>query len=271
VAGGRAVNAAGTLTAVLNYAARGWPTFPLHPPDNTPLTAHGFHDASTDTDQIRQWWQRWPDANIGLRCGDAFDVLDIDHDDFVTGVADLPDCETDGGPVVVTGSGRFHLYFTPSGLGRRIKFSRWCDWLGTGGYVVAPPSTHRCGGTYTWHSPPDLPLTPAPALLLAAVEPPPAPRRPAPAIASPQRRGGWSCAGLVARVATAGEGQRNDALNWAASKVGADVRAGKAAEAAALAALEQLAVAAERSGLGAREVDATIRSGYNAGRDGRAA
>ena len=283
------------LASAMDSIERGAPVFPLRAPLNAPAIpsahpegdplrgkcrgecgrdGHGFHDATTDPDTIRRWWTAYPDANIGIRTGVAFDVLDVDHDDFATGVADLPDCETDGGPVVRTGRGRFHIYFLPSGLGRRIKFSAHCDWLGTDGYVVAPPSTHRVGGQYEWFSSPDLPLTAAPAALVAAVSSRSVTGAAGVPDGTPARTrssGGWSPAGLVGRVAMAAEGQRNDVLNWAASRIGGDVRAGKASESDALAALDQLATAAERAGLTDREVAATIRSGYAAGTTGRAA
>jgi hypothetical protein len=255
------------LVNALDYAARGWPVFPLRPPANTPYTAHGFHDATTDTEQIHAWWFDHGDANVGIRTGIAFDVLDIDHDDYCTGVADLPDCDTDGGPVVRTGRGRFHLYFKPTGLGRRIKFSAHCDWLGTGGYVVAPPSTHRAGGRYEWFAPYTLPLTAPPPVLVTAVNPPRPPHTPvAPYTPS---SGNWTPSGLIAKVATALEGQRNDVLNWAALQVGGDVHAGKATQNEAITALDQLAFAASRAGLGDNEIKATIRSGYQAGLAGR--
>ena len=57
------------LNAALEYAARGWPVFPLVPRGKTPLTAHGFKDATTDEAQIRIWWTETPDANIGTPTG----------------------------------------------------------------------------------------------------------------------------------------------------------------------------------------------------------
>jgi hypothetical protein len=38
----------------------------------------GLHDATTNTDVIRSWWQAHQTANIGLRTGVAFDVVDLD-------------------------------------------------------------------------------------------------------------------------------------------------------------------------------------------------
>ena len=81
------------IDAAVGYADWGYPTFPLHhpvdgrcscrdagcsSPAKHPRTPHGLHDASTDADQVAEWWRRWPLANIGLRTGVVFDVLDID-------------------------------------------------------------------------------------------------------------------------------------------------------------------------------------------------
>ncbi len=88
------------LEAALGYAARGIPVYPVHwphpipdgaslgcscprgrycdRPAKHPLVWHGVKDASRDPAQLARWWQRWPDANIGLATGIVFDALDID-------------------------------------------------------------------------------------------------------------------------------------------------------------------------------------------------
>ena len=64
------------LRSALYYARRGWPVFLLRPGDKAPLIpkrdgGNGVHDATTDLDQVRMWWERHPNANIGLACGTA--------------------------------------------------------------------------------------------------------------------------------------------------------------------------------------------------------
>jgi hypothetical protein len=273
-----------------SYAESGWPVFPiagLHRVDgvvrcrcghtcDSPgkhphrFAAHGFKHATTDVAKVTDWWEHDPLANIGLRCGDVFDVLDVDHDDFVTGVADLPDCETDGGPVVLTGSRRFHLYFAATGIGRKIRFSRHCDWLGSGGYVVAPPSRHITGGRYEWFAPFELALTTPPQQLLDVLAPPVRYSTPTRSTRSTRdtratSRRGWSPHGLFGRMATAAEGERNTMLHWCAARIGDDVRAGRADEHDAYDALDQLHAVAVRAGLDDREIDRTIRSGFRGG------
>jgi hypothetical protein len=39
------------------------------------LTPNGFYDAMSYEAQIRQWWTRWPDANIGLPTGEVNGII----------------------------------------------------------------------------------------------------------------------------------------------------------------------------------------------------
>ena len=87
----------------LDYAQRGIPVLPLHgklpriPAAHTPgdprygqckgqcgREGHGVHDATTEPDQVREWWRRWSHDNIGLRTGVRFDVIDVDGERAVT-------------------------------------------------------------------------------------------------------------------------------------------------------------------------------------------
>ncbi len=288
------------LAAALGYAARCWPVVPLHSPSASkatgctcsdadctspakhPRTLHGLHDATTDPDVIRSWWRQWPHANVGLRTGVAFDVLDIDDPtggQRLAQIADEAGLDTSTcwlqGPMSMTAKGT-HLLYLPTGRPNRTGFVPRVDWRGSGGYIVAPPSIHASGIVYRWHEncPPDAPLGVAPAFLVALLDKPERPPSPA-RIGTPLRASsgpsGWSPSGLIASLATAVEGTRNDVLHWAACKVGSDEREHKASNAAALDALEQLATVAERIGLGTTEIDKTIRSGYTAGLNGKAA
>lgn len=155
---------ADVLEAALQLAGRGWRVFPCHTPvaggcscGKTTCTDTGKHprikawqvNAATDPDKIIAWWNKWPNANIGLATGGGLVVLDIDgreQYEILQGViaryGPLPPC-----PVVKTGRG-LHLYMSGT-----IGSSRKVDGLlirGDGGYVIAPPSLHANGQHYQW-------------------------------------------------------------------------------------------------------------------------
>jgi hypothetical protein len=64
------------LDYALRYIALGWPVLPLK--GKVPLNEHGSKDATLNPDQAREWWEKWPDANIGIATGLRFFVVDID-------------------------------------------------------------------------------------------------------------------------------------------------------------------------------------------------
>jgi hypothetical protein len=145
------------LRAALDYAARGWPVFPLRQRTKVPATKHGYHDATTDPERIRAWWKAMPAANIGIACG-AVVVVDVDVHGDARGDRTLAELVRDRGPIgwswsATTPSGGTHYYFAaPSGANVRRRIG-WpgvgLDLLGAGGYVVAPPS-RTDAGEYAW-------------------------------------------------------------------------------------------------------------------------
>ena len=167
------------LEHALSYAAKNWRVLPLHTPLNGgcscrqpacshpgkhPRTRHGLSDASTDPATIKQWWQQWPDANIGIVTGPESGLVVLDVDPRHDGDKSLRDLERQHGPLpltpeVLTGGGGRHFYFTyPEGatIGNSSgKLAAGLDVKGKGGYVVAPPSLHpsqsplctRCAGS----------------------------------------------------------------------------------------------------------------------------
>jgi bifunctional DNA primase/polymerase-like protein/AAA domain-containing protein/primase-like protein len=141
----------------LEYAAfLGWPVFPCKR-DKTPYTRHGFKDATTDQEQIRRWWERWPEASIGLPTGLASGVYVVDVDKSHDGTASWQDLESRHGDVLTmvsrTGGGGWHLFFKapPFELGNTAgRLGPGIDTRGDGGYVVLPPSPHESGTPYEW-------------------------------------------------------------------------------------------------------------------------
>lgn len=140
--------------AALGYVAAGIPVFPLRPRGKEPLTPHGFHDASTDVEQIRRWWKRWPSANIGVPTGAAsgWDVLDFDPRNNGDPNGVIPERPAlPATRAARTGSGGLHrVYQHHDGLTSKGALYMGVDLKADGGYIVVAPSVHPCGERYAW-------------------------------------------------------------------------------------------------------------------------
>lgn len=162
------------LEAALKYAVLGWAIFPVHSVLTTggctcgnndcsshgkhPRTTHGLHDATTNEELIRRFWNDWPDANIGIRTGEVSGLVVLDVDTYQGGDASLEELQREHGALpptltVKTGGGGWHYYFR-SAPGIRASNTTnlhglpGLDVRAEGGYVVAPPSRHRSGERY---------------------------------------------------------------------------------------------------------------------------
>lgn len=158
------------LRFALFYASRQYFVLPLHAvcadrscscknPQCTsigkhPLTPNGVKDATRSPERIREWWRRWPFANVGIATGRGLLVVDIDPrhggslEALKASIA-LPETAT-----VQTGGGGWHLYFKYRKSLYEVrnstgKLADGIDVRGEGGYVVAPPSNHL-EGSYRW-------------------------------------------------------------------------------------------------------------------------
>jgi hypothetical protein len=292
--------------AAVGYASRGIPVLPLHYPITRPqtlgplpagppgrsgwpvdcscrdpacgqvakhplgaLVPHGLTEATCNRARVMAWWTRFPQANIGLACGQRFDVLDLDGPQAVAALQafadrhglDLPA----GGPVVRTGRPEtgWHYYLAPTGLGRRTGVLERADYQGQGAYVVAPPSRHASGQPYRWIRDLDHPLPALPEQLRAELERPPT-RPPAPALvgvpAADAARPAYVRSALadeLARVATAPVGRRNRQLWESGRNLFNFVAAGTLDQAEVERGLLQ---AADRNGLLAEETRQTHRT-----------
>ena len=138
------------LEAALALADALTPVFPCVPGDKTPLTSHGFYDATTDQDQISRWWERWPDANIAMPTGQrpgaiTYDVLDVDVRPTGSGFPALrllSDLGVLRGAVAVRATpsgGRHVLFHSTDQRSARIP-EYFLDFKAVGGYVLVPPS-----------------------------------------------------------------------------------------------------------------------------------
>jgi hypothetical protein len=49
-------------------------------PGKHPRTKNGVHDATTNPSQIKKWWGKWRNANIGIAAGKVSDIIVVDID-----------------------------------------------------------------------------------------------------------------------------------------------------------------------------------------------
>lgn len=151
----------------LEYARHGFAVFPLAEGTKIPLKgSHGKSDATTDEDQIRQWWADHPKANIGIATGSkshGLIVIDVDTNPAKNkqGRKSLEEWTAEHGEfpptcVAISGSGGLHYYYRSplkfksiDNVGGTIHI----DQEGEGGSIVAPPSWNKeTGGYYTWQN-----------------------------------------------------------------------------------------------------------------------
>lgn len=121
----------------VDYGSRGYAVLPLGVLKQ-PLNTRGLLDATTDEETIRNWWELWPDALVGIRTGNGLVVIDVDVQHGGRLDPSWPLTLT-----ARTRSGGWHLYYTttkanvPNSV---AKVAPGVDVRADGGYVVAPGS-----------------------------------------------------------------------------------------------------------------------------------
>lgn len=164
------------LEHALKYQSYGWHVFPVHTirdgkcscghadcenPGKHPMTRNGLTDASNDIEQIKAWWAKWPDANIGVVTGALSGIVVIDIDNHLEARGFLEKNEFPNTAMQRTGraggNGRHIIYKHPG-----VPIKSWSkkipgiDSRGEGGYFIAPPSLHASGNRYEWMTDPEL-------------------------------------------------------------------------------------------------------------------
>ena len=110
-----------------------------------------FQTRHPTIEEVTDWFNKWPNANIGIVTGKISNlvVFDLDSEHAVQYAKDeggFPDT-----PMAKTGKGS-HAYTRYPGFEVRndVRKELDIDIRGDGGYVVAPPSFHGSGRQYEW-------------------------------------------------------------------------------------------------------------------------
>ena len=146
-------------------------------PGKTPLVRWKKYQNRLPTEEeIRTWWERWPEANVGCATGavSGFFVLDVDprhggDEEIAARGLTTPDTITS----LTGGSGTHYLFDHPGWtVGNDVSVYPGLDIRGDGGLIILPPSVHESGETYTWEvssRPGEVDIAQAPQWLLEAL------------------------------------------------------------------------------------------------------
>lgn len=276
----------GNARTALSLSRAGLYIFPCKP-DKKPLVK--WSEVSTNSsEQVRDWWQLWPDALVGINCGrSGITVLDGDrHGDGPDGVSALQAlCGGDFArlacPMSLTPNNGVHLYFRardaepPSNS--RGGLPDGIDVRGNGGYVIAPGSVLPDGRSWQHQDGAPtlieclraacLPMVPDNIMELVAAR---RSARTSPALKHGTEGAAESASRelqeAVEELSAALKGNRNDTLNAKALRMGRFVAHGHLHEETVCEAFMQ---ACQRNGLiqddGVAAFNATFDSGMRAG------
>jgi len=141
------------LSHAVGYLKKGFSVIPVKP-DKTPyIKWEPFQKRLASEQEISDWWQKWPDAMIGIVTGKISNlaVIDVDTDEGLEAIQEyIPDSLLM--PIADTPSGGLHMYFRcpDPPLGNNSRLITGCDLRCEGGYIVAPPSINDTGRAYKW-------------------------------------------------------------------------------------------------------------------------
>lgn len=175
------------LAEALAYARdHGFHVFPVHnlrpdgsctcggarscTPGKHPLTQHGLNDATTDEAIIREWWGRWPWAQVAVNCGaSGLVVVDVDaHGDIDgrPGWAELVaehGAGIEGTAMADTPSDGLHIFYRAAGhrvlSGGKRGNGSWplgkegVEIKAEGGYIILPSAASPLRDWTEGHSP----------------------------------------------------------------------------------------------------------------------
>jgi len=147
------------LEEAIEYTKRGWYVFPCRekegkmyydkdleenviPPVKSPYILGGFKESTLDIEQIIKWWNKYPEAGIGIDCGRSnLVVADIDVRNEKKGFDNFMsmNISDEGALHSMTPSGGLHIIWSGN-IGSHANIKAGVDIRSRGAYIVAPPS-----------------------------------------------------------------------------------------------------------------------------------
>lgn len=146
------------LQWALKYRALGLSVIPLRPKGKEPLIPWmEFQTRIATEEEVRSWFTKTPDANIGIVTGTISGVVVVDLDG-PEGLASSHRLKLWSPIISLTGNGQ-QLFYRHPGQGGKVcnsvkKAAPGVDVRGDAGYVCAVPSIHPNGKMYAWKGSP---------------------------------------------------------------------------------------------------------------------
>lgn len=136
------------LQTALQYLTKSYSVIPVKSNKKPFIQWEEFQQRHPTQDEVREWWKKWPSANIAIVTGkvSGICVIDIDEEGGFEAIQNyIPDSLII--PTSKTPKGGQHLYFKmpEQSIGNNSRILPGCDFRGEGGYIIAPPSKG-----YTW-------------------------------------------------------------------------------------------------------------------------
>jgi hypothetical protein len=174
------------LIEAIRLAELGFRIFPVKHRGKVPLIKRYPQLATTDPEQIRKWFNKFPGCNYGVLSGGGLLVLDVDprnggdesYENLRLKYGAFPNTWT-----VLCRDNGFHLYFSyPKEFDVRCKTGLLpgIDIKATGGYVIGPGSIHKTGWRYQWKpgfGPDDIAIAEVPEWLIQMLTAPQKPSK----------------------------------------------------------------------------------------------
>jgi hypothetical protein len=142
------------LDYAYRYASLGWSVLPIYSNKKNPASRHGVHDATTNFQQIGEWWTQNPNYNIGIATGkkSGIVVFDIDprnggEESWEQWIAE--NGEPPEGIVQLTAGGGIHYVAKYQDGIKSSKLADGIDLLSDGRLFIVSPSEID-GRKYEW-------------------------------------------------------------------------------------------------------------------------
>ena len=139
-----------------DYIKLRWSVIPIEPGGKKPLIKWEKYQKERATeDQIKKWWTKYPNANIGIITGVISDVIVIDIDskkgdeEYIAKFNELHNTisQKTGKPNATQKFFKHPKDHTYHNMARLLPD---VDVRANGGYVIVPPSIHPNGTQYKW-------------------------------------------------------------------------------------------------------------------------